>query len=57
VCFIIVMTHIPAVDQAALLLLIVLSLGTCLVRVFWQMEQARARRIASARAKPATKRD
>lgn len=40
------MMHIPAVDQAFLLLLIILCLGTCLVRAFWELEQARARRIA-----------
>jgi hypothetical protein len=39
------MIHIPAVDQAFLLLLIVLCLGTCLVRAFWELERLRARRI------------
>ncbi|MGY3421524.1 hypothetical protein ACVWZW_001999 [Bradyrhizobium sp. F1.13.4] len=33
------MTHIPAVDQAFLLLLIVFCLGTCLIRAFWELEQ------------------
>ncbi|AMA58052.1 hypothetical protein BCCGELA001_18390 [Bradyrhizobium sp. CCGE-LA001] len=56
-CFITAMMHIPAVDQAVLLLLIVLCLGTCLVRVFWQMEQARSRRTASTRTRSTTKRD
>ncbi|MBR0705688.1 MULTISPECIES: hypothetical protein [Bradyrhizobium] len=42
------MIHIPAVDQAFLLLLIVFCLGTCLVRAFWELEQVRARRIASS---------
>jgi len=46
-CFIIAMTHIPAADQAFLLLLIVLCLGTCLIRAFWEVEQVRARRTAS----------
>lgn len=41
------MIHIPAVDQALLLLLIVVCLGTCLVRAFWELEQVRMRRIAS----------
>ncbi|WP_375160221.1 hypothetical protein [Bradyrhizobium sp. RDT46] len=43
------MMHIPAVDQAFLLLLIVFCLGTCLVRAFWELEQARMRRTASPR--------
>jgi len=51
------MIHIPAVDQAFLLLLIVLVLGTCLVRAFWELEQVRARRIASAPRGRTTKRD
>ncbi|MCK1386533.1 hypothetical protein [Bradyrhizobium sp. 21] len=42
------MIQIPAVDQAFLLLLIVFCLGMCLVRAFWELEQARARRIAPA---------
>lgn len=50
------MTQIPAVDQAFMLLLIVFFLGTCLVRAFWELEQVRARRIASSRGR-ATKRD
>lgn len=41
------MIHIPAVDQAFLLLLIVFCLGTCLVRAVWELEQTRTRRIAS----------
>jgi hypothetical protein len=49
------MTHIPAVDQAFLLLLIVLCLGTCLIRAFWELEQVRMRRISSSSR--ATKRD
>jgi hypothetical protein len=40
------MIHIAAVDQAFLLVLIVLCLGTCLVRVFWELEQVRSRHIA-----------
>jgi hypothetical protein len=43
------MMHIPAVDQAFLLLLIVFCLGTCLVRAFWELEQTRTRRTASPR--------
>jgi hypothetical protein len=39
------MVHIPAVDQAFLLLLVILCLGTCIVRAFWDLEQLRARRI------------
>jgi hypothetical protein len=41
------MTHIPAFEQAFLLLLIVLCLGTCLIRAFWEVEQLRGRRTAS----------
>ncbi|UWU73120.1 hypothetical protein N2603_23755 [Bradyrhizobium huanghuaihaiense] len=51
------MIHIPAVDQAFLLLLIILCLGTCLVRAFWELEQVRARRIASPRRGRTTERD
>jgi hypothetical protein len=51
------MTQIPPVDQAFLLLLLVSCLGTCLVRAFWELEQARARRIASPRRGHTTKRD
>jgi hypothetical protein len=40
------MIHIAAVDQAFLLVLIVLCLGSCLVRVFWELEQVRSRHIA-----------
>jgi len=50
------MMHIPAVDQAFLLLLIVFCLGTCLVRAFWQLEQTRTRRIASTPRREPTKR-
>jgi hypothetical protein len=51
------MMHIPAVDQAFLLLLIVFCLGTCLVRAFWELEQARMRRIASPpRGRPTNRR-
>ena len=42
------MTHITPVDQAFLLLLIVLCLGSCLIRAFWELEQVRARRIVTA---------
>ncbi|WFU21355.1 hypothetical protein QA649_24950 [Bradyrhizobium sp. CB1717] len=51
------MIHIPAVDQAFLLLLIIFCLGTCLVRAFWELEQARARRIASPRRGRTTEHD
>lgn len=51
------MIHIPAVDQAFLLLLIVFCLGTCLVRVVWEVEQVRARRITSSPRGRTTKRD
>ena len=40
------MIHIPAVDQAFLLLLVVFCLGTCLVRALWELERVRARRTA-----------
>ncbi|WP_210317714.1 hypothetical protein [Bradyrhizobium sp. ERR14] len=50
------MLHIPAVDQAFLLLLIVVCLGACLVRAFWELEQSRARRIASPPREGPTKR-
>jgi hypothetical protein len=51
------MIHIPAVDQAFLLLLIVICLGTCLVRAFWELEQVRSRRITSPPRGRTTKRD
>ncbi|WP_441235975.1 hypothetical protein [Bradyrhizobium sp. 930_D9_N1_4] len=51
------MMHIPAVDQAFLLLLIVFCLGACLVRAVWELEQLRARRIASPPHGRTTKRD
>lgn len=51
------MIQIPAVDQAFLLLLIVFCLGTCLVRVFWELEQVRARRVTSPSRGRTTKRD
>jgi len=38
------MTQLPAADQALLLFLIVLCLGSCFVRLFWQLEQVRTRR-------------
>ena len=50
------MIHIPPADQAFLLLLIVFCLGTCLIRALWELEQVRARRIASPRRR-AMKRD
>jgi hypothetical protein len=40
------MTHLAAANQAFLLLLIIVCLGSCFVRVFWQFEQARSRRAA-----------
>ncbi len=51
------MMHIPAVDQTFLLLLIVLCLGTCLVRVFWELEQVRTRRIVPPPLGRTTERD
>ena len=56
-CFTIVMMQIPAVDQAFLLFVLVSCLGTCLVRALWELEQMRARRIASPPRQRATKRD
>lgn len=56
-CLIIAMMQIPAVDQAFLLFLLVSCLGTCLVRALWELEQIRARRIASPPRQRATKRD
>jgi hypothetical protein len=38
------MINVTAPDQAFLLLLIIICLGSCFVRVFWQWEQVRARR-------------
>jgi hypothetical protein len=46
-CFAMAMNHVDAIEQAFLLLLIVLCLGSCLVRAFWELEQMRARRIAT----------
>ncbi|MCW1991152.1 hypothetical protein ABIE85_001844 [Bradyrhizobium diazoefficiens] len=51
------MIHVAAVDQAFLLLLIVFCLGSCLVRVFWQLEQVRARRTATSSRRRTRKRD
>lgn len=51
------MIHIAPVDQAFLLVLIVFCLATCLVRAFWELEQMRARHIASAPRGRTTKRD
>lgn len=51
------MMHIPAADQTLLLLLIVFGLGTCLVRAFWELEQARVRRTAPSARRQTTKRD
>ena len=56
-CLIIVMIEITAVDQAFLLFLLVSCLGTCLVRALWELEQIRARRIASPPRQRPTKRD
>jgi hypothetical protein len=43
------MSHFTAADQAFLLLLIVFCLGSCFVRVVWQLEQVRSRRDARSR--------
>ncbi|KRQ03058.1 hypothetical protein AOQ71_30265 [Bradyrhizobium manausense] len=56
-CLIFAMMQIPAVDQAFLLFLLVSCLGTCLVRALWELEQIRARRIASPPRQRVTKRD
>jgi hypothetical protein len=56
-CFINAMIHIAPVDQAFLLVLIVFCLGSCLIRAFWELEQIRARRIASPLRGRTTKRD
>jgi hypothetical protein len=40
------MTHLAPADQTFLLLVIVFCLGSCLIRAFWELEQARARRRA-----------
>jgi hypothetical protein len=50
------MTHLAPLDQALLLLLISACLGSCLIRAFWELEQARARRV-SAQRRRTTKRD
>jgi hypothetical protein len=51
------MIHLAAVDQAFLLVLIVLCLGSCLVRAFWELEQVRSRHIAPPKRWPTTKCD
>ena len=43
------MMHLAAADQAFLLLLIIACLGSCFVRVFWELEQVRARRLGHGR--------
>lgn len=42
------MIILSAADQAFLLLLIACLLGSCFVRVFWQLEQIRSRRVAQS---------
>jgi hypothetical protein len=37
------MIQLAAADQAFLLLLIIVCLGSCFVRVFWELVQARSR--------------
>ncbi|WP_167770608.1 MULTISPECIES: hypothetical protein [Bradyrhizobium] len=51
------MMHVAAVDQAFLLLLVVFCLGSCLVRVFWELEQVRARRTATSPRRRTRKHD
>jgi hypothetical protein len=51
------MIQIPPADQAFLLLVIVSCLGTCLIRALWELEQVRARRIASRPRRRAIKHD
>jgi hypothetical protein len=51
------MTHLAPVDQVFLLLVIVFCLGSCLIRAFWELEQARARRRAPLSRRQTTKRD
>jgi len=51
------MMHFAAVDQAFLLLLVVFCLGSCLVRVFWELEQVRARRTATSPRRRTRKHD
>jgi hypothetical protein len=51
------MIQIPPADQAFLLLVIVSCLGTCLIRALWELEQMRARRIASRPRQRMMKRD
>ncbi|WP_164988228.1 hypothetical protein [Bradyrhizobium betae] len=52
----IAMTQLAPLDQALLLLLIAACLGSCLIRAFWELEQARARRVLTRRRRT-TKRD
>jgi len=51
------MMHVAAVDQAFLLLLVVFCLGSCLVRVFWELEKVRARRTATSPRRRTRKHD
>lgn len=51
------MMHVAAVDQAFLLLLVVFCLGSCLVRVFWELEQVWARRTATSPRRRTRKHD
>ncbi|MBW7973266.1 hypothetical protein [Bradyrhizobium sp. BR 10289] len=53
---IIAMIHLAPLNQALLLVLIAACLGSCLIRAFWELEQARARRVAMRRSRT-TKRD
>lgn len=49
------MTHLAAADQTFLLLIIVLGLGSCLIRAFWELEQVRGRRRPSPRQRTTTR--
>jgi hypothetical protein len=51
------MTHLAAADQTFLLLVIAFCLGSCLIRAFWELEQARARRRTPSPRRRITMRD
>ncbi|MET4390678.1 hypothetical protein ABIB73_006463 [Bradyrhizobium sp. F1.4.3] len=51
------MPDLAAVDQTFLLLVIAFCLGSCLVRAFWELEQARSRWRAPSRRRQTTKFD
>jgi hypothetical protein len=51
------MMMLAHVDRTFIFLLIAACLGACFIRAFWELEQARERRRATAKARSPTQRD